>query len=344
MAGIEPQTGVDLNPNRLFNPRMQKALYPLLFHPVYKDYPWGGTRIPETYRRDVPPGIYAESWEISDRDDGMGIVANGPLAGKTIRKVLEATPRAIMGTRVQGCRFPLLIKLIDAREKLSVQVHPDDASAAKYGGEAKTEMWYLLGDNETRVYCGLNDGVTRESFLRAVADGTSGTTMRPVPVRKDTAVFVRGGSVHAIDAGCLILEIQQNSNTTYRIYDWGRMGNDGKPRPLHIEEAVRVIDWERRASPLVVPELRVDTDTFQCWEVLACRYFRLEKLCFSTPLEVPLDGATFHALFVAEGSIRLEWNGGSLEAPAGTSVLVPAALPAYTLAGHATVLRTTVPQ
>lgn len=322
---------------------MKTDLYPMSFTPVYKDYPWGGTRIPETFNREVPPGLYAESWEIADHNDGMSLVANGPLAGKSLREILQENPQNIMGTNVAGTKFPLLIKLIDAKQKLSVQVHPNDETAAKFGGEAKTEMWYLLGDNDTQVYCGLNDGVTRERFMQAVSEGTSGETMRPVPVRKDSAVFVRGGRVHAIDDGCLILEIQQNSNTTYRIYDWGRMGNDGKPRELHIDQAINVINWDDTANPLVEPELLVDTDTFQCWNVLKCEYFQLEKLAFSAPLEVPMDGTTFHALFVAEGEAEICWTDESLVVPAGTSILVPAALPAYTLMGNATVLRTTIP-
>ncbi len=324
-------------------PRMKPTIYPLTFHPVYKDYPWGGCRIPETYRRDVPDGIYAESWEIADHDDGMSIVSNGALAGTSLREILRRNPAEIMGAKVQGTKFPLLIKLIDAKQKLSVQVHPNDETAARFGGEAKTEMWYLLGENPAQVYCGLKEGVTKASFLRAVADGTSGETMRPVPVCKESAVFVRGGRVHAIDEGCLILEIQQNSNTTYRLYDWGRMGNDGKPRALHVEQAINVINWNDHGNPLVDPVALVATETFQCSEVLACEYFRLEKLVFSAPLEVPVDGTSFHALFVSAGEARIEWNGGSLAAPAGTSILVPAALPAYTLAGNATVLRTTVP-
>lgn len=322
---------------------MKANVYPMKFTPVYKDYPWGGSRIPETYNRDVPEGVYAESWEIADHDDGMSIVANGPLTGQSLREVLQADPTGIMGSSVEGTKFPLLIKLIDSKQKLSVQVHPNDETAALYGGEAKTEMWYLLGDNTPQVYCGLNEGVTKESFLKAVAEGTSGETMHPVPVGKESAVFVRGGRVHAIDEGCLILEIQQNSNTTYRIYDWGRMGNDGQPRELHIDQAVEVINWNDSENPLIEPSLLVDTDGVKCWEVLKCEYFRLEKLILSVPLEVPMDGSSFHALFVSGGEVTVEWDGGCETLTAGGSMLIPAALPAYTLAGNATVLRTSLP-
>ena len=322
---------------------MKRNLYPMKFNPVYKDYPWGGSRIPETFHRDVPAGIYAESWEIADHDDGMSVVANGPMAGRTLRDILQEDPEGIIGTRTEGSKFPLLIKLIDAKQKLSVQVHPNDATAAEFGGEAKTEMWYLLGDNPTQVYCGLKDGVSRDSFLQAVEDGTSGETMQSVPVEKDSVVFVRGGRVHAIDAGCLILEIQQNSNTTYRIYDWDRIGNDGKPRELHVEQAVNVINWADNESPLTEPVLKADTDDFQQWELLNCEYFRLEKIVLAGMCESAMTGETFHALFIAEGEAMLEWNGGSETLKAGESILVPAALPTYTLDGNATVLRTSIP-
>ena len=322
---------------------MENKLYPLVFKPVYKDYPWGGNRIPEIYRRNVPPGIYAESWEISDHDDGMSIVSNGPLAGKTFREVLQNQADAILGSNVQGTKFPLLIKLIDARQKLSVQVHPNDETAARFGGEAKTEMWYMLGENDARVWCGLREGVTKERFLEALDHDTSGETLRSVPVAKGDAVFVRGGRVHAIDAGCLILEIQQNSNTTYRIYDWGRMGNDGKPRELHINQAINVMDWCDREDPLVEQSVITSEDDLLHVEVLSCEYFRLEKLVYSEPVICALDETSFHALFIAEGTAIVKWDGNAMEVPEGTSVLVPAILPSYTLGGSATVLRTTVP-
>lgn len=322
---------------------MNRRLYPLTFRPVYKDYPWGGSRIPKLYKRHEPEGIYAESWEISDHDDGMSIVSNGWMQGKAFREVLKEFSHEIMGSSVTGSKFPLLIKLIDAKQKLSVQVHPDDDAAEEFGGEAKTEMWYLLGDNSCQVYCGLNDNVTKERFIQSVEDGTSGETIRPVPVKKDSAIFVRGGNVHAIDEDCLILEVQQNSNTTYRIYDWERVGTDGQPRELHINQALNVINWNNHESPLIEPTLVVDTQTFQCQEVVSCEYFKMEKMIFSAPLEVPMSGKTFHALFVSEGEAEICWDNESICLSAGTSVLVPATLPAYTLVGNATILRTTIP-
>ena len=322
---------------------MDYNLYPLLFAPVYKDYIWGGSRIPQTFNRPLPEGIYAESWEISDHIDGMSIVSNGKLRGKSLRELLEKNPQQIMGSNVSGSQFPLLIKLIDARQKLSVQVHPDAETAAKFGGEPKTEMWYMLGENESYVYCGLKDRTTQESFKAAIENGTSGKTMRPVPVKKEDAVFVPAGCLHAIAEGCLLLEIQQKSNTTYRICDWGRVGVDGKPRELHIEQGLKAIDWNNTHDPHISSTILEETDILQCSEILKCEYFRMERLRISAPHEVALDGTTFHALFVSEGHAKLFWDDETIDLPAGTSVLIPAALSSYTLGGSATILRTTIP-
>lgn len=317
--------------------------YPLKFKPVYKDYPWGNRRLPAMFDRNEPDDIYAESWEISTHPDGESVVVNGDLEGKTLSEVLAVSGKDVLGSKVEGNDFPLLIKLIDAAKPLSVQVHPNNGNAEEVQGEPKTEMWYFLNDEPSQIYCGLKPGTTRDDFIKAIEEESFEEILRMVPAEKGGAAFVPGGRVHAIDAGCLILEIQQNSNTTYRIYDWDRMGNDGKPRELHIDQALDVINWEDTDHPLVEPKLLVDTETFQCLEVLSCEYFKLEKLIFSAPLEVPMSGKTFHALFVAEGEAELHWGDEGLAAPAGTSVLIPAAMPSYTLSGNATVLRITIP-
>lgn len=315
----------------------------MTFVPVYKDYPWGGSRIPETYHRNVSGEVFAESWEISDHDDGMSIVSSGPLAGKTFRELLQKNPQNILGTKVHGSKFPLLIKLIDAKKKLSVQVHPNNATAAEFGGEAKTEMWYMLGDNPAQVYYGLNSQVTRESFIQSIKDKTTAQTMHAIPVEKGNCIFVPGGKVHAIDADCLMLEVQQNSNTTYRIYDWDRMGNDGKPRDLHIDQAINAINWDDHTDPLIKPKTLTDTDQLKHDELMQCEYFKLEKLAFKGSIKTHMDGTTFHALFITDGTAEISWDNQTLNVDSGTSVLIPAALPNYTLNGNATVLRTTIP-
>ena len=272
------------------------------------------------------------------------IVENGPYTGESFRSLLTQAPQAIISNRSKHDAFPLLIKLIDASKKLSVQVHPNDLTAAQYGGEPKTEMWYLLGDNKTAVYCGLQPNTTQHQFLAAVENNTSEELLQRIPVQKESAIFVRGGRVHAIDSGCLILEIQQSSNTTYRIYDWGRMGNDGKPRELHIEKAVEVINWDDTENPLVEPICLSQTDTLEHWQILACDYFKLDKWILNGSHVCTLDGSTFNALFIAEGQITLTWGSdNSLTVPTGRSVLIPAGLSSYTLTGTGTILRTALP-
>ena len=323
---------------------MSIDLYPLMFQPVYKNYPWGGNRIPETYHRNLPPGTYAESWEITDHSDGMSIIENGTYTGESFRSLLQRAPKMIIGNKTKDDAFPLLIKLIDASKKLSVQVHPNDQTAAQYGGEPKTEMWYLLGDNQSTIYCGLQPNTTQEQFLAAVENNTSEKLLQQIPVQKDSAIFVRGGYVHAIDSGCLILEIQQSSNTTYRIYDWGRLGVDGTPRDLHLEKAFKVINWKDTQNPVIKSICLSKTDTLEHWHVITCDYFQVDKWILNGNHACTLDGSSFHALFIAKGEITLQWGPeDTLTVPTGRSVLIPAGLPNYTLTGTATILRTKLP-
>jgi mannose-6-phosphate isomerase len=333
-----------------------EKLYPLRFNPVYKDYIWGGSRIPKLYKRSEPDGIYAESWEISTHPDGQTPIANGPLAGKTLRDLLPEHKTALLGSNIKGDDFPLLIKLIDARDRLSVQVHPNDANAAAVNGDPKTEMWYFLeGDGTAQIYCGLKPGIGKEEFLLAMENKTFAGILQSIPARKGEAVFVPGGRVHAIGAGCLILEIQQNSNTTYRIYDWDRVDASGKGRELHIDKALKVIDWENNGDP----RCKVNGS-----EIKTSPYFRLDRFELSAKKTFPMIGPersergpetsgqrpqgvakSFHALFVAEGSGTISWDGGEEKLSPGQSWLVPAALGEYSVqpGGKMTLLCITVP-
>lgn len=315
-----------------------EKLYPLRFKPVYKNYIWGGNRIPELYHRGEPAGVHAESWEISTHPDGMTAIVNGPLAGKTLRDLLPDYKTALLGTNIRGGDFPLLIKLIDARDVLSVQVHPNDGNAAAVGGEPKTEMWYFLeGDGSAQVYCGLKSGIGKAEFLKAMEEKTFADILQKVPARKGAAVFVPGGRVHAIDKGCLILEIQQNSNTTYRIYDWGRVGADGKPREMHVDKALKVIDWGNNGDP----RCRIRGTTVQ-----SCEYFQLDRFVLEAAKDFSMTGKTFHALFIAEGSGVVSWAGGEGKLSAGQSWLIPASLGNYTVRPDSfslTLLSVTIP-
>jgi mannose-6-phosphate isomerase len=300
-----------------------EKLYPLRFDPVYKDYIWGGSRIPKLYNRDKPAGVCAESWEISTHPDGTTPIANGPLAGKTLCDLLPENKTALLGTNVKSDDFPLLIKLIDARDVLSVQVHPNDANAAAVNGDPKTEMWYFLeGDGSSQIYCGLKPGIGKNGFLAAMQNKTFSDILQTIPVYKGEAVFVPGGRVHAIGPGCLILEIQQNSNTTYRIYDWDRVDAKGNGRELHIEKALQVIDWKNNGDP----RCQISGTTIQ-----RCEFFQLDRFELAAAREFPMSGRSFDALFIAEGSGTLSWADGAEALSAGQSWLVPAALGSFTV-------------
>lgn len=318
------------------------TLYPLKFEPVYKDYPWGNTRLPAMFEREAPEGIYAESWEVSTHADGESIVVNGELAGKTLSEVLSLHGHAILGTAVEGSGFPLLIKLIDAAQPLSVQVHPNNGNTAEVKGEPKTEMWYFLNEEPSQVYCGLKPGTTRKDFIRAMERESFEEILRVVPAEKGGAVFVPGGRVHAIDAGCLILEIQQNSNTTYRVYDWGRVGADGKPREMHEEKALQVIDFEDSSDPACSP---VETAP-GIRNICSSDFFVLDEVMVDGSVEQEANGSSFHALFSAEGTFEIVYGDGRVEeVEEGESVLITAELGAYTLkcSLKTSILKTSMP-
>lgn len=315
-----------------------ESLYPLRFNPVYKDYLWGGVRIPERFDRDLPEGVYAESWEISTHPDGPSVIANGPLAGKTLSDLLPKHQAELLGSHVQKNDFPLLIKVIDAHQKLSVQVHPNEDTAAAVNGAPKTEMWYFLdGDPGAKIYCGLKPGIGRAEFLKAIQEKTFEDILQTIPADPGRAVFVPGGCVHAIGEGCLILEIQQNSNTTYRIYDWDRTDADGTSRELHIDKALQVIDWENNGDPRCEP----------CGTTIhRCEYFQLDRHDITGKTPFTLSGKSFHALFVEKGAGRIRWATGEAPFVCGQSWLVPAGLGDYEMipdGGPLTVLKICVP-
>lgn len=312
---------------------MSMTFYPLLFEPVYKDYIWGGQRISSLYQRRNTPSCCAESWEISAHPDGMSCVTNGAFAGTTLADLTTRLGVSLTGTEaLRPDHFPLLLKLIDARESLSVQVHPSDSTASLTGGEPKTEMWYVLDKTqEACLYAGLRPGTTFELFKAGVANGTAQDRLFRLPVESGEALFIPGGLVHAISAGCLIYEVQQSSNTTYRIYDWGRVDTSGRSRPLHLEQAFKVIDT-RLSEPKMIRVPRAGSHPDDPWrEVLSCPYFRLRTLQLTQPTTLPLNGTTFYALFTASGSATVTVGTTTVPLTTGSSCLIPAGAGAFTL-------------
>jgi mannose-6-phosphate isomerase len=223
------------------------VLYPIVFQPIFKERIWGGRELERLYSKQLPPGkTIGESWEISDRPGDASIIANGPLAGKTLRWLMENHARELLGDAKSAAegRFPLLCKILDAREKLSLQVHPPAAKAAELKGEPKTEMWFIADVTaDASLYVGLKRGVTRAEFEKKISNGSVADCFHRIPVRAGDAMFLPSGRVHAIGAGLVIFEIQQNSDTTYRVFDWNRVGLDGKPRELHVAQSLASIDF-----------------------------------------------------------------------------------------------------
>jgi len=322
-------------------------LYPFILEPVYKDYIWGGNRIPVHFNRNQPGGVYAESWELSDRPEGMSLVANGPLKGKSLAALVSHFGKGLLGHGIQSQFFPLLVKLIDAKERLSIQVHPDDASAALGSGEAKTEAWHILdAPKGGQVFVGLKPGIHKAAFLNALKAGKLEGALQSIPVTAGDTIFIPGGRIHAICEGMLILEVQQNSNTTYRVHDWGRVDKAGKPRELHLEQALKVIHWADHAPVKTTPRPISDKPGALVTELVISPYFRLERLDISAPFFIQHDGASFHALFSEKDDIQILCEAGTDIIPGGRTCLIPAMLNRYTLkptGKRASVLRISVP-
>lgn len=308
-------------------------LYPYLFEPIYKDYIWGGSRIRDAYHRQGAPTRCAESWEIADRPEGMSLVANGARKGHTLHQLVQELQTDLVGPQHANCQsFPLLIKLIDAREVLSVQVHPNDANAHRTGGEPKTEMWYLLdATSDARIYAGMQPGVTPARFQQALADGNLEHLLMQIPARPGRAVYVPGGKVHAIGAGCLLLEIQQNSNTTYRVHDWNRVDAEGHARELHIAQAMQVIDWERPSPEVSSPRPLPPEGQNYPYEILSSPYFVTAGWNLQEPRTVHIDPPGFRIVFVSKGKVLIGANGIVTAVPTGATCLIPAAAKRFTI-------------
>jgi mannose-6-phosphate isomerase len=219
---------------------------PLRFRPVYQNVVWGGRRM-EAWRKDLPEGPVGESWDIADQDRGMSVVAEGPHAGRTIRELTAEFGPRLVGHGFAGGDFPLLVKLIDANDRLSVQVHPDDALAKDLGVgvRGKTECWFMLGDGG-ELFVGTVPRCDRASFEKAIGDKTVASLLQRFEAKDGDFFLLDARTVHALGRGCLLYEVQQTCDVTFRVDDWGRVGLDGKPRPLHVQESLATIAFDRR--------------------------------------------------------------------------------------------------
>jgi mannose-6-phosphate isomerase len=263
----------------------QLLLYPMTFDPVFKDYPWGGRNLETLFGRSLPPGIVAESWDVAAHPNGSSTINNGPLAGKTLPEVMDMLGVALVGEHnaraLDQRRFPLLVKLLDCNRWLSIQVHPNDAYGLAHEGEwGKTEMWVVLyAEPGAELIYGFAAGMTKEKYAAVIGGEQSTDGLYRLQVKQNDVIFVPSGAVHALGPGIVVAEIQQNSDTTYRIYDWAR------PRPLHIRQALDVLDFSLIEPEPVSPKLMVDDEGFKVEQLVACPYFETERLAMPAGYE-----------------------------------------------------------
>ena len=309
-------------------------LGPMTFKEVFKAKPWGGRALARVANKELPLGEpIGESWELSDHSHGMSVVKDGPVAGKALRELVRRHGLELLGHKPGKERFPLLIKILDAREQLSVQVHPDDAIARamklKYPG--KTEAWVVLhAGRQARIVTGLKSKADIPNLMKLAQNGGIAGRLHTIQPHAGDALLCRAGAVHALGPDTVLLEVQQNSDSTFRLYDWGRMGLDGKPRALHLKEAQRAIGESARTVS-VKSAKKLKNNPFPAERLVRCDKFVMDRWQIAKCAK-RAKGNAFEILHVVEGHGRLTdgvWP--SVRLAKGRTVLVPACVGAYTL-------------
>jgi len=308
-------------------------LYPLLFQPRFKERVWGGRNLERLYQKTLPSGQpIGESWEICDRTGDVSVITNGPLAGTDLRQLMEQHPADVLGAaRPLNGRFPLLIKLLDARETLSLQVHPPADRAAMLGGEPKTELWYIAhAAPGAEILVGLKRSVTRTEFERRLHDGTVAQCFHRLPVRAGDSMFLPSGRVHALGAGIVLFEIQQNSDTTYRVFDWNRVGPDGKARELHVPQALASMNFEDFEPPLL-PRRTMQEQDYTFRPLVHDPLFVVDLVCLRRSQCVSWPTPRCLIVGVVSGEITAAAGGHTVRLLPGEFSLVPACVQSVAL-------------
>ena len=295
-------------------------MYPLKFRPIYKQRIWGGRKLQEVFGKELPKGEkIGESWELADLIEDKSVIANGELAGRTLASVIEEFPKEIKGDKGFAGAFPLLIKLLDCQDVLSVQVHPDPQTCRRLGeGAPKTECWYVISAEPGAViYKGLKKGVSRKQFAESIEKGTVADMLSKVTVQQGECHFLPAGTAHAIGPGLLIAEVQTPSDTTYRVFDWNRVDDVGKPRELHIDQALESIHFDQSSGDLPVTKIG---------RLVECEYFTIDKGHQSRNCEVLLSPGQVKTLIILSGSgMILRTDADPVDFHAGDCLLIPAA-------------------
>jgi len=312
--------------------------YPLLFTPILKDRIWGGTKLSSLLHKDIQSQTTGESWEISTVPGDISVVGNGKLAGKTLEELLDMDPEALLGKAVFsrfGTAFPLLFKFLDAKEDLSIQLHPNDELARiRHNSYGKTEMWYVMqADPDSRIIVGFEDEASPEEYLHHLEHKTLTRILKEVKVAPGDVFFLKTGTIHAIGAGIVIAEIQQTSDITYRVYDWDRVDADGKSRELHIDLALEAIDYTVSDAKREYSKI-VNTAN----PVIDCPYFTTRFIPLEGELTLQKTADSFTVLVCTEGTFSIRTNGMETAFQKGDTVLIPAVLTDFQLRGSASLL------
>ena len=317
---------------------MNNLIYPLQFEPILKDRIWGGEKLKTNLNKPITSKITGESWELSTVEGDVSVIANGGLKGKSLTEVIDEMPNEILGTEVHhrfGDQFPLLFKYLDAREDLSIQVHPNDELAKKrHNSFGKTEMWYIMqADPEARIIVGFKEDSNADAYLENLKNNTLLTILDDVPVKEGDVFFLETGTVHAIGAGLVVAEIQQTSDITYRIYDFDRKDAQGNTRELHIDNALDAINYDKVDAYRTYSKEENLSNT-----IVNCPYFTTHFIPLSDAVTVSKTGNSFTVYMCIDGEFDLEYNKNIYSYKKGDTVLIPAAMDYYVINGKASIL------
>ena len=317
---------------------MKSSLYPLQFEPILKERIWGGKKLKTILNKSITSKITGESWELSTVEGDVSIVSNGELKGKTLMELIVETPNELLGTKVHerfGKQFPLLFKYLDAREDLSIQVHPNDKLAKeRHNSFGKTEMWYVMqADADSRIIVGFKENSSKEEYLKHLKDNTLVSILDNVKAKAGDIFFLETGTVHAIGAGLVVAEIQQTSDITYRLYDFDRVDAQGNKRELHVDLALDAINYNK-----VNTQKEYDSKTNTSNVVVDCPYFTTNFIPLESNTEISKSSETFTVYMCIDGSFEIEYDGFKHTYIKGDTVLIPAAIRSFVLNGKASIL------
>lgn len=317
---------------------MSLQLYPLVFEPILKERIWGGTKLKTVFNKPITSDITGESWELSAVKGDVSVIAAGKYKGKLLSELLSEFPEEMLGTEIHkkfGTEFPLLFKFIDAKEDLSIQVHPNDELAKKrHNSFGKTEMWYVMqADEGARIVVGFKEKSSQEEYLKNLENKTLLSILQEIPVKKGDVFFLETGTIHAIGAGIVIAEIQQTSDITYRVYDWDRVDAEGKSRELHIDLALDAIHYDTADAKKEYAKEENESNP-----TVSCPYFTTNYLPLDGKISKSNSNGSFRVYMCMEGAFKLGYQGTSWDYQKGDTVLLPAALKDFELEGKAVLL------